>query len=87
MDRIELWHDFPKDRMDVIIVENPGNFLVPHVLDLVLSIPTWNAKVDNYVVSIFDFVDKYLTRDGSILLFLRWWFLGFERRKVLPREP
>jgi hypothetical protein len=32
-------------------------------------------------------VDKYLTRDGSILLFLRWWFLGFERRKVLPREP
>ncbi len=44
-------------------------FHVPHVLDPVSSISNWNAKVDNYVVSIFDFVDKYLAMDGSVLLF------------------
>ncbi len=39
------------------------------MLDLVSTIPKWNARVDNYVVSIFGFVDKYLARDGSILFF------------------
>jgi hypothetical protein len=57
------------DTADVIIVENLGNLHVPHVLDHVSSIPKWNAKVDNYVVSIFNFVDKYLARDGSVLIF------------------
>jgi hypothetical protein len=40
-----------------------------HLLDVVFNIPKWNAKVDNYVASIFGFVDKYLTRDGCIFFF------------------
>jgi hypothetical protein len=77
MDRIELWQDSPKDTTDVIIVENLGNLNVPHVLDHVSSIPKWNAKVDNYVVSIFNFVDKYLARDESVLIFFTMMTSGF----------
>ncbi len=62
-------HDSLKDKADFIIAEVPGNLPIPHVLDLVLTIPKWNAKVDNYVVSIFGFVDKYLARDGFVLFF------------------
>ncbi len=55
--------------MDLIIVEVPRNFPIPHVLDNVLIIPKWNAKVDNYVTSIFGFANKYLVRDGCVFFF------------------
>ncbi len=42
---------------------------VLHLLDLLSNIPKWNAKVDNYVASIFRFANKYLARDGCILFF------------------
>jgi hypothetical protein len=62
-------HDSLKDRVDFIIVKVLGNLPIPHVLDLVSTIPKWNARVDIYVVSIFGFVDKYFARDGSVLFF------------------
>jgi hypothetical protein len=46
-----------------------SNLHVLHVLDLVSSIPKWNVKVDNYIVPIFGFADKYVARDGSIFFF------------------
>jgi hypothetical protein len=52
-----------------MIVEVPKNFHVPHLLDVVSSIPKWNAKVDNYVASIFGFADKYLGKDGCVFFF------------------
>lgn len=55
--------------MDLIIVEVPRNLLVSHMFDLVSTIPKQSAKVDNYVVSIFGFTNKYLARDGSTLFF------------------
>jgi hypothetical protein len=55
--------------MDLIIAEVPRNLPVPHVLDLVSSIPNWNVRVDNYVVSIFGFADKYLVRMDSSFFF------------------
>jgi hypothetical protein len=61
--------EFPKDRARLIIVEVPGNLPILHLFDVVSNIPKWNAKVDNYVASIFGFVDKYVVRDGCILLF------------------
>jgi len=64
---LEFSQDSPKDIVDLIFVEVLGNFPIPHLLDLVCSIPKWNARVDNYVTSIFGFVDNYLTRDGCIL--------------------
>jgi hypothetical protein len=69
LDHIELWQDSPKDRANFIIVEIPINLFVLHVLDPISNIPKWNARVDNYVVSIFGFVNKYLARDGFVLLF------------------
>ncbi len=53
--------------MDLIFVEVLRNFLVLHMLEHISSIPKWNAKVDNYVTSIFGFADNYLTRDGCVL--------------------
>jgi hypothetical protein len=61
--------DSPKDITDLVIAQVLGNLPIPHVLDLVLPIPKWNARVDNYVVSIFGFVDKCIARDGCILFF------------------
>jgi hypothetical protein len=55
--------------MDLIIVEVLGNLPIMLVLDHVSNIPKWNVRVENYVVSIFGFVDKYLARIGSTLLF------------------
>jgi hypothetical protein len=55
--------------MDLIITEVPRNLHVSHVLDAILNIPKWNARVENYVVSIFGFAYKYLARNGFILLF------------------
>ncbi len=39
------------------------------MLDLVSTIPKWNVRVDNYVISIFGFVDKYLAWDSCVLFF------------------
>jgi len=58
-----------KDKANLIIVEVLGNLLVSHVLDLVSTIPKWNVRMDNYVISIFGFADKYLTKDGSIFFY------------------
>jgi hypothetical protein len=55
--------------MDLIIAKIPRNLPIPHVLDIASTIPKWNAKVDNYVASIFGFADKYLVRDGYVLFF------------------
>ncbi len=55
--------------MNLISVEVPRNLHVLHVLDPISNIPMWNVRMDNYIVSIFGFVDKYLARDGFVLLF------------------
>jgi hypothetical protein len=54
------------DRVHLIFAEILGNFPILHLLDFVSSIPKWNAKMDNYVTSIFGFADNYLTKDGCI---------------------
>jgi hypothetical protein len=55
--------------VDLIFVEVLGNFLVLHLLDPIYRIPKWNAKVDNYIASIFGFADNYLTRDGCVFFY------------------
>jgi hypothetical protein len=42
---------------------------MPFVLVPLLEIPVWNMLVEDYVVSIFNFVDKFLTTNGVILFF------------------
>jgi len=55
--------------VSLIFVEVPRDLPISHLLALILSIPKGNARVNNYVVSTFRFVDKYLVRDGCILFF------------------
>ncbi len=33
------------------------------------KISLWNMQDEDYIVSIFDFADKFLTLDGDVLLF------------------
>jgi hypothetical protein len=33
------------------------------------KIPIWNRLVEDYVVSVFDFTNKFLLSDGAILFF------------------
>jgi hypothetical protein len=71
--------------MELVIVEVPKNMFILHLLDLVFNIPKWNAKVDNYVASIFKFVNKYLTGDGRVLFFYNDNFFVL-RHKVLKEN-
>jgi hypothetical protein len=75
--------DPPKDRADLI--EVLGNLPISHLLDPLYSIPKWNARVENYVVSIFWFADLYLARDGC-LVFLQWQLHGSKRHQVVSRK-
>jgi hypothetical protein len=54
--------------MDLVIGEVLGNLAILYVLDSALVIPPWNAKMDNYVVLIFELA-KYMARNGFIFLF------------------
>ncbi len=66
---LEFLQNSPKERTDLILAKVPGNFPVPYLLEIISSIPKWNARIENYVASIFRFADKYLMRDGCILFF------------------
>jgi len=61
--------DSPKDKVNLIIAKVPRNLHVVHVLNPVSSIPKWNARVDNYIASIFGFANKYIAKDESIFFF------------------
>ncbi len=67
--QLEFSQDSPKDKVDLILVDVLGNLHVPHLLDLVSNIPKWNARVENYVASIFGFANLYLTRNGCVFFF------------------
>jgi hypothetical protein len=55
--------------MNLIFIEVLGNLHLPHLLDPLYIIPKWNARIDNYVVSIFGIANLYLAKDGCILFF------------------
>ncbi len=84
--QLEFSQDSPKDKMDFILIELLGNLLISHLSDLVSNIPKWNARVENYVASIFIFANLYFTKDGCVLFFLQWWLPSFGKHKVLFRE-
>jgi hypothetical protein len=43
--------------------------MVPLVSHFLTKILVWNRQVDDYVIFVFDFVDKFLASEGAILLF------------------
>jgi hypothetical protein len=42
---------------------------MPLVFTIPSEIPIWNKQVDDYIVSIFNFVEKSLATNGVVLLF------------------
>jgi hypothetical protein len=48
-----------------------GDLPVPFVSPSLTKIHVWNRLVEDYVVFVFDFADKFLASDGAILLFHR----------------
>jgi len=63
-----------------------GDLFVPHVFDGFGVTLNWNAKMYNYVVSIFGFVNKFFTSHGSILLFHDDDFRMLERSSLIWRH-
>jgi hypothetical protein len=64
-----LWQESPKDKIDLVIGKVPRNLAILYVLDPTSIIPPWNAKMDNYVVLIFELAKKYMARNGFFFLF------------------
>ncbi len=64
-----MWQESRKDKTDLIIGEVLRNLAILYMLDPTSIIPPWNAKVDNYVVLIFELAKKYMARNGFIFLF------------------
>ncbi len=58
-----------KDTVHLVFVNIPRNLLVPLVFTIPSKIPIWNKQVDDYIISIFNFVEKFLTTNGVVLLF------------------
>jgi hypothetical protein len=42
---------------------------IPFILASLAKTPIWNMLVEDYMVSIFDFANKFLLNDGAILFF------------------
>jgi hypothetical protein len=56
-------------KVQLVFIDFPRNLLVPFMFKNPNDIPTWNKKVDEYIVAILDFAHIFLAFDGAILLF------------------
>ncbi len=73
---LEVTNNFPSALEDfaiikhvLLIVKIPSNLLVFLVLIPPITIPSWNHHIDNYVYGIFGFANKYMERNGTVLIF------------------
>jgi hypothetical protein len=57
----------PNDKVHLVLADVLMNLHVPLVSTFPLEIHVWNMRVDNYIISIFDFVEKFLAIDGMVL--------------------
>jgi hypothetical protein len=58
-----------KGKVSLVLANVPWDLLVPFVLTSPTKIPVYNRLVEDYVVFVFYFVDKFLTTNGAILFF------------------
>jgi hypothetical protein len=56
-------------KVSLFLADVLGDFLVPFVSPCSTKIHIWNMLVEDYVVFVFDFVDKFLASDGAIFVF------------------
>lgn len=55
--------------MNLVLVDVLGDLPVPFVSPSSAEIHVWTRLVEDYVVFVFNFADKFLASDGAILLF------------------
>jgi hypothetical protein len=72
---LDVINNFPSTLQDstigkstLFIVEVPLNLLVP-LISIPPLCPSWNHHVNNYVYEIFGFANKYMEKNGAILIF------------------
>jgi hypothetical protein len=58
-------------KVQLVIVDVSGNLYVPFISKNISNIHAHNWKVDEYIVAIFDFTNKFLASNGGILFFTR----------------
>ncbi len=58
----------PDNKVNLILVDVLRKLLIPLAFSSI-DIPLWNKWDEDYVVSIFNFVNKFLTCNGVVLLF------------------
>ncbi len=55
--------------MNLFLVDIPWNILNPLVSPSSPKMPLWNREGEDWIVSIFDFVEKFLIANGAMFLF------------------
>jgi hypothetical protein len=58
----------PSGKVQLVFANIPRNLLVP-LLSRNVDVFTWNKKVDEYIVGVFDFSHIFLAFNGVVLLF------------------
>jgi len=56
-------------KVSLFLVDVLGDLLVPFVSPSSTKIHIWNMLVEDYVVFVFDFANKFLASDGAIFVF------------------
>jgi hypothetical protein len=56
-----------KNKVDLVLVDVPSNFLIPHGYEPLSFIPPWNRQVDNFFKSTVFFV-KFLFDKGVVII-------------------
>lgn len=58
----------PDGKVQLVLANILGNLPVPMVSMNSSYIPSWNRRVDDYIVAIFDFVEKFLASNDLKVL-------------------
>ncbi len=59
----------PKDKANLVLIDDLGNVHVPLVSFNSPEIPLWNKQGEDWIISIFDFIENFLTFDGAMFFF------------------
>jgi len=73
---LEVINNFPSTLQDstigkptLLITEVSSDLLIPLISIPPTIVPSWNCHINNYVSKIFGFANKYMEKNGVILIF------------------
>jgi hypothetical protein len=56
----------PGGKVELVIIDVLGNLPIPLISKNLDDIPSYNWKVDEYIIAIFDFTKKFLAFNGVV---------------------